>query len=409
MKNQSNKTHFLQLSPLMRAMGFGVLMSMTAVGGVALGAEGHDHKAESAKGQVSQEQAHDKERELGDEVGLGNEEAHGGELVLSEEQRQLAGIRVEQVSSQGFSLAAVATATLVVDRERTVTLAPQLDVRVLARHVVPGQEVTKGQPLLTLGGAAVAQAQADYINAAAEWGRVKRMSQSAVSASRRLQAQVDAELKRAILGALKMTPAQIKALESDPETIGSYRLLAPLDGRVQQDVAMKGQVFAGGTALMQLTDESHLWVEAQVTPTQSQQIKVGSKALVKVGDFTLEAEVIGRSHEIDSVTRTEQILVAFANPGHVLHAGQFAEIYLADNNQNGVILPDAALTRGGDGDWQVFVKEGDGFEAVEVEVSERQRGMNLVQGLSPKMRVVVSGAFFLASEQAKSGFDIHNH
>lgn len=319
MKNQSNKTRFLQLSPLMRAMGFGVLISMTAVGGVALGAEGHEHKAESAKGQVSQEQAHDKEREQGDEAALGGEEAHGGELVLSEEQRQLAGIRVEQVSSQGFSLAAVATATLVVDRERTVTLVPQLDVRVLARHVVPGQEVAKGQPLLTLGGAAVAQAQADYINAAAEWSRVKRMSQSAVSASRRLQAQVDAELKRAILGALKMTPAQIKALESDPETIGSYQLLAPLDGRVQQDVAMKGQVFSGGTALMQLTDESHLWVEAQVTPTQSQQIKVGSKALVKVGDFSLEAEVIGRSHEIDSVTRTEQILVAFANPGHVLH------------------------------------------------------------------------------------------
>ncbi|CAM4080465.1 MULTISPECIES: efflux RND transporter periplasmic adaptor subunit [Shewanella] len=407
MKNQSNNKRFLQLSPLMRAMGFGALMTMTAMGGVALGAEGHDHSAEPDNKPLTQESTLAQARNQSEDHG--DQEAHGGELVLSEEQRQLAGIRVGQVSSQGFSLAAVATATLVVDRERTVTLAPQLDVRVLARHVVPGQEVAKGQPLLTLGGAAVAQAQADYINAAAEWGRVKRMSQSAVSASRRLQAQVDAELKRAILEALKMTPAQIEALESDPEIIGSYRLLAPLAGRVQQDVAMRGQVFAGGTALMQLTDESHLWVEAQVTPTQSQQIKVGSKALVKVGDFSLEAEVIGRSHEIDSVTRTEQILVAFANPGHVLHAGQFAEIYLADNNQDGVILPDAALTRGGDGDWQVFVEEGDGFEAVEVEVSERQRGMNLVQGLSPKMRVVVSGAFFLASEQAKSGFDIHNH
>ena len=413
MKNQSNKTGFLRVNPLMRAMGFGALMTMTAMGGVALGAEGHDHGAESDKKPLTQESAPEQTKNQseghGDAESLGGEEAHGGELVLNQAQRQLAGIRVAPISRQGFSLAAVATATLVVDRERTVTLAPQSEVRVLARHVVPGQEVTKGQPLLTLGGAAVAQAQADYINAAAEWSRVKRMSQSAVSASRRLQAQVDAELKRAILEALKMTPAQIEALESDPETIGRYQLLAPLAGRVQQDVAMRGQVFAGGTALMQLTDESHPWVEAQVTPTQSQQIKVGSKALVKVGEFSLEAEVIGRSHEIDAVTRTEQILVAFANPGHVLHAGQFAEIYLADESQDGVILPDAALTRGGDGDWQVFVEEGEGFEAVEVEVSERQRGMNLVQGLSPDMRVVVSGAFFLASEQAKSGFDIHNH
>ncbi|MCL1040105.1 efflux RND transporter periplasmic adaptor subunit [Shewanella marisflavi] len=395
MKNQSSKSTLLPLPSLGRAMAFGGLMTMTALGGVVLGAEGHDHAAKPVSAQALQTP--------------GDEEAHGGELVLTQEQRLLAGIEVTSVSTQGFSLAAVATATLVVDRDRTVTLAPQLDVRVLARHVVPGQEVKKGQPLLTLVGAAVAQAQADHINAAAEWSRIKRMSQSAVSASHRQQAQVDAELKRAILSALKMTPEQIKALESDPENIGSYQLLAPIDGRVQQDVAMRGQVFNGGTALMQLTDESHLWVEAQVTPTQSQQIKVGSKALVKVGDFTLEAEVIGRSHEIDSTTRTEQILVAFANPGHVLHAGQFAEIYLADDSQGGVILPDAALTRGGDGDWQVFIEEGDGFEAVEVEVSERQRGMNLVEGLRPEMRVVVSGAFFLASEQAKSGFDIHNH
>ena len=290
-----------------------------------------------------------------------------------------------------------------------MTLAPQLDVRVLERHVVPGQEVSKGDPLLTLGGVAVAQAQADYINAAAEWSRVKRMGKSTVSASRRLQAQVDAELKRAILDAMKMTSAQIAKLESNPGTIGSYQLLAPINGRVQQDLAMLGQVITSGTALMQLTDESHLWVEAQVTPAQSENISVGSEALVRVGDRSFKAKIIGRSHELNSVTRTEQILLSLENPGHVIHAGQFAELYLPNALQGGVILPDAALTRGGDGDWQVFIQDEDGFEAVEVEVVERQRGMNLVRGLTPGSNVVVSGAFFLASELAKSGFDIHNH
>lgn len=330
-------------------------------------------------------------------------------LKLTREQRAVAGIEVVQLTEQNFSLEAVATATLVVDRDRTVTLAPQLEVRVLKRHVVPGQEVARGQPLLTLGGAAVAQAQADHINAASEWDRVKRMGESAVSASRRLQAQVDAELKRATLEAIKMTAAQINGLESNPETIGSYQLLAPISGRVQQDIAMPGQVFAGGTALMQLTDESHLWLEAQVTPAQAEKVNIGSKALVKVGQYHIEAKIIGRSHELSPVTRTEQILIAFENPGHVLHAGQFAEIYLTDNARGGVVLPDAALTRGGDGDWQVFVEDEDGFDAVEVEVIERQRGMNLVRGLAPNAKVVISGAFFLASEQAKSGFDIHNH
>ncbi|WP_420038552.1 efflux RND transporter periplasmic adaptor subunit [Shewanella benthica] len=400
MNTQNQAVAPFHLSALARAMSFAFLMTLTAAvatPSTAFAGEGHDQVAEKSEIPAKSD-GHGAEE---------SEEEHA--LKLTAVQQALAGIEVTRLSEEIFSLEAVATATLVVDRDRTMTLAPQVDVRVLARHVVPGQEVSQGDPLLTLGGVAVAQAQADYINAAAEWSRVKRMGKSAVSASRRLQAQVDAELKRAILEAMKMTSAQITKLASTPSTIGSYQLLAPIDGRVQQDLAMLGQVITSGTALMQLTDESHLWVEAQVTPAQSENIRVGSEALVRVGDRSIKAKIIGRSHELNSVTRTEQILLSLENIGHVLHAGQFAELYLPNAIRGGVILPDAALTRGEDGDWQVFIQDEDGFEAVEVEVVERQRGMNLVRGLTPGSTVVVSGAFFLASELAKSGFAIHNH
>lgn len=396
------------LNAITRAMSFGLIMALSSalvMPLVANASGGHDHTQElPAKSEVIEDDGHDHGAvaEAAEEHGL-------DALTLTAEQRELAAIKVVNLTEQNFSLEAVATATLVVDRDRTITIAPQVDVRVQKRNVVPGQEVKQGDVLLTLGGVAVAQAQADYINAEAEWSRVQRMSKSAVSASRRLQAQVDAELKRATLEAMKMTPKQIKALASNPENIGSYQLLAPITGRVQQDLAMLGQVIPAGTALMQLTDESHLWVQAELTPTQAEKVSIGSKAIVKVGNKSLEAKIIGRSHELDSVTRTEQVLVSFENAGHVLHAGQFAELYLPDALQGGVILPDAALTRGGDGDWQVFIEDEDGFEAQEVEVVERQRGMNLVRGLAAGSKVVVSGAFFLASEQAKSGFDIHNH
>lgn len=380
--------------------------------------EGHDHAAEKQVNNTAAEQAQDDHSEQA--------------LTFTPAQLELAGIRLLPLSSDSLSLTNLnldvrATATLVVDRDKTATLAPQLDVRVQARHVVPGQEVKKGEPLLTLGGAEVAKAQAEYINAAAEWSRVRRMSEGAVSVSRRMQAQVDAELKRAILEAIKMTSEQIRTLESKPEAIGSYQLLAPIDGRVQQDIAMLGQVFSAGTPLMQLTDESHLWVEAQLTPAQAVNVNVGSPALIQVGDKTLAGKIIGRSHELDSVTRTEQVLVSMPNPDHILHAGQFAELYFADAAQNsaaasggsglssGIVLPDAALTRSSDGDWQIFIQDEDGFEAIEVELVQRQRGLSLVRGgeldkaQQAQLKVVVEGAFFLASEQAKAGFDIHAH
>ncbi|ARD20931.1 efflux RND transporter periplasmic adaptor subunit [Shewanella japonica] len=334
---------------------------------------------------------------------------HSNALVLTERQQQMAGIEVMSLSSSTFNLDDVATATLIVDRDHTVTLAPQLDVRVLKRHVVPGQLVNKNQVLLTLGGAAVAQAQADYITAAAEWNRVKQMSKNTVSESRRLVAKVQAELTRANLEALSMTALQINQLITKPESIGRYQLLAPINGRVQQDVAMIGQVSAGGRPLMQLTDESHLWVEAQLSAHQAAGINNGDKALVRVNEISIEGTIIGRSHELDLVTRTEQVLVSIDNSEYGLHAGQFAELYLPNSLDGGVVLPDSALTRSSDGHWQVFIQEDDGFEAVEVEVIESQRGINMVKGIEPRVHVVISGAFLLASELAKAGFDIHNH
>ena len=299
-------------------------------------------------------------------------------LTLSAEQRQLAGVEVAQLSATAFNLQAVATAQLVVDKDKTITIAPQ----------------------------------ADYVNAATEWDRIKRMSKGTISASQRMQTEVNAELKRAILQSVMMSTKQIAELATSPSSIGQFQLLAPINGRVQQDIATVGQVLTAGTPLMQLTDESYLWVEAELTPLQADQVNMGTDVLVRVGSRTRDGVIIGRSHEINSQTRTEQVLVRMANPGHDLHAGEFAELYLAANQGAeplGFIVPDAALTRGGDGDWQVFIEQDGGFSAVEVSVVERQRGLSFIRGLVPQTRVVVSGAFFLASEQAKSGFDIHNH
>jgi membrane fusion protein, heavy metal efflux system len=367
----------------------------------------------------------------------GTDEEHARPLRLSQAQRQLAGIELRSLTSSGhvdtgWDLDRVASATLQVDRDKTVTLSSQLEVRVMARHVVPGQDVGAGEPLLTLGGAAVAQAQANYINAAADWSRIRRMGEGAVSASARLQSRVDASLKRAILESLGMTKAQIQVLESNPDAIGSFALLAPISGRVQQDLARLGQVVAAGTALLQLTDESRLWVEARLTAAQAEKILVGSTALVRVDDKTYEARIIGRSHELDALTRTEQVLLSMDNPGQLLHAGQFAELYFSSrqtgdtakaNDAAGegrdpgltLVLPDAALSRSSDGDWQVFIEDEDGFEAREVRVLQRRRGLNLVTGESltkaraANAKVVTAGAFFLASELAKAGFDIHGH
>ena len=74
-------------------------------------------------------------------------------------------------------------------------------------------------------------------------------------------------------------------------------------------------------------------------------------------------------------------------------------------------LPETAVVRSPDGDWQVFVAgdEPGAFMPKAVRVIRSTGGLAVIEGLSPGTEVVTHGAFFLASELAKGGFDPHNH
>ena len=57
-----------------------------------------------------------------------------------------------------------------------------------------------------------------------------------------------------------------------------------------------------------------------------------------------------------------------------------------------------------------YFKEAPGkFESLEVEVIRTLNGLAVIEGVPAGARVVIEGAFFVQSEIAKSGFEIHNH
>ncbi len=77
---------------------------------------------------------------------------------------------------------------------------------------------------------------------------------------------------------------------------------------------------------------------------------------------------------------------------------------------NALTVPEEALTRSADGDWQLFVEEAPGhYKPVEIELNGQLENRRIVTGIESGTRVVTRGAFFLVSEMAKSGFEVHNH
>ena len=99
------------------------------------------------------------------------------------------------------------------------------------------------------------------------------------------------------------------------------------------------------------------------------------------------------------------------DPGHRLHPGVFVDVVtLAGGGEQVLAVPEAALLRGPDGDWQLFVAEDeDAFRPVEVELLRSAGDMAVIAGIAAGTRVVTRGAFFLQSELAKGDFDPHNH
>jgi len=178
------------------------------------------------------------------------------------------------------------------------------------------------------------------------------------------------------------------------------------------DKFIVGEYIEAGYELMLIADESTMWVEARITPKIAGQISIGSSAEVITDKLRLSTKVIQLHHTLDETTRTSAVRIEFDNKDDKLHAGMFVSTLIATNNKSKALqLPEAAVLRSSDGDWQIFVEQDEAgeFKAVEVEVIQFIDGTAIIDGIKSGTRVVTQGAFFVQSEMAKSGFEIHNH
>jgi RND family efflux transporter MFP subunit len=348
------------------------------------------------------------------EHGDAAEDAHKDEagLELTADQQAMLNLLVITLQPQTN-----ATQTLTVPAEitsnqyRTWVVPVRIDSQVKSRSATLGQHMKKGEPIATLFSPAMAQLQSDLQVAADAWRRVNNLGRRTVGNQRYLDAQGQYQSLRARAKGYGLDDDAIAAIEAGKSEKGVYTLTAPDDGLVLEDAFQQGQWLTAGSALVTLVDESELWAEAALPPTPGLQIATGTPARVIVGDTTVDGQVIQSGHRLNPVTRTLAVRVAIPNAGHLLHPGMFADVALSlAAPENALTVPEEALTRSPDGDWQLFVEEAPGhYQPVEIQLNGQLENRRIVTGIEPGTRVVTRGAFFLASEMAKSGFDIHNH
>ena len=376
------------------------------VAGLATAAASHaqaSNAPEHANEKATAATAQSKPDEHGDEdhaehegaEGAGGEEGEeghdeGSSASLKPAQMALAGIKVEALTARPVDYQLYAPGEILSNGYTSYRVSPRVASMVLRRHVALGDHVKEGQPLVTLFSETMAQVQAEYRTAWPEWQRMQKLGSKTVGEQRYISAKAGLEAARATLLAYGLSAEDLQSLTSQQtRALGEYTLRAEIDGAVLADDFEQGQRIEAGAPLITLADEKQLWVEAHLPANRSLTLGAGTQAEIATGDVRLLMD----------------------NPEHRLHPGQFAEVFFSFKTKEPVLaVSESALMRGADGDWTVFVEDHPGeFRPVEVELGRALGRLREITGVKPGARVVTAGAFFVASEIAKGGFDPHGH
>jgi membrane fusion protein, heavy metal efflux system len=385
--------------------------------------EGHIDKGRDAKDHDDhdedglEENDHD---EHGEEKGHGDheegEDAHEEEqsVKLTAEQIAIAGIISETVQFQEVSDLIIAPGEVVLNAYKTTSVTPRVSAQVVKRHAKLGDVVTVGQPLLTLSSVEMANAQGVLLVTEREWQRVKKLGKKVVSASRFTETKVAHEQAKARVRAYGMTAKQAATFVDSGDASkanGTFQLLASQSGTVIKDGFILGELIEPGRVLFIISDESVLWVEAKLTPSQVKLVSPGNDVMITGEGKSFSGKVVQVHHALDEDTRTLGVRVEFNNSDDELHPGVFVQAKIGSNNAAPALaVPVNAVLRSPDGDWMVFTEHEAGeFEPQEVELLRTVGGLSVIEGIELGTRVVTQGAFFVQSELAKSGFEIHNH
>jgi RND family efflux transporter MFP subunit len=261
-----------------------------------------------------------------------------------------------------------------------------------------GQEVRRGQPLLTIYSPELLATQEEFLRALEAAARfagsqlpeVRKGGEELLTAARRRLELFD-------------VPASFVAeLEESRRPLRTVTLLAPVSGFVTTKDVFEGQQIEPGMELYTITDLAQVWVEADFYEYEAHALEVGQQATLFLPHdphVRLAGNVTFVYPTLDPESRTLKMRLEFPNQDGRLRPGMFADVVAQLEKREGIVVPDSAILDSGLRQI-VFVERQTGlFEPREVRVASRAEGQALVlSGVQEGERVAVRANFLLDSE-----------
>ncbi len=331
-----------------------------------------------------------------------------------------------RAESRRVDAALALTGEVQFDERRVAHVSSQAEGIIQKVHVVLGDRIRRGQPLVELESVAIGEAQGAYLEAEAAlalarrtFERQARLREELISSEKEyLQAKQELDASEIRAGAalgkltrLGMDSGSVRSL-SQQHAKGRVVLRAPADGVVLAMHAVPGEVVKTEESLITLGDSSSVWVWANmyeremavVRRAQSRQKLAAMVAVKAYPGEELPGTVDFVSPAMEESSRTVKLRIEVPNHGGLLLAGMFANVRVFLPGEDEALAVPAGAVLEDEGRSFLFVHHhGDYYVRRPVTRGRAWEGwVEVKQGLSGGESVVTDGAFLMKSDVLRS-------
>lgn len=345
-------------------------------------------------------------------------EAHGhngnNEIVLSPEQAQAAGIKINEVSPSTFhQVIKTSGQILAAQGDERMAVATVTGVVNLKGQVVEGMRINKGDALLVLSsnnmaeGDPVEKARIAYEVAQKEYERMKTLV-----ADRIVSEKDFARAKETYENARISYEAVAKNQSPNGQVV-----TAPISGYIKKLLVKEGDYVNVGQPVVSITQNRRLFLRADVSEKYYKDLgHINSANFRTPYDNTVYSleELNGRLLSYGKASGDDSyyipITFEFDNRGEVI-PGSFVEIYLLSASQQETLtLPESALTeeQGSFFVYRQLDKECYQKQLVTVGATDGER-IQILSGIQAGDRIVTEGAYQVKLASASNAIPAHTH
>jgi membrane fusion protein, heavy metal efflux system len=302
-------------------------------------------------------------------------------------------------SSSNLNVTGVVSA----DVSRNVPVLSMSSGRIVEIRARLGDSVTKGQFLMRVQSAEIADAFSDYRQAVADeklalaqLARSKILYEKGAIAQKELEMAQDVEEKADVVVETRIERLRVLGVDKDHPT-AFVDVVAPVSGVItdQQVTAASGTQGLASPNAFTISDLSRVWVLCDVHEDELASVKVGEEADIRLNAFpniALRGVVSNIGSILDPNIRTAKVRIEVENPG-MIRLGMFVQAtFHGPQAQANSLVPASAILHLHDRDWVYVPQDVHSFRRVEVRSGKMipPGRQEIISGIRPGDHVVAN-------------------